>query len=95
MTRRDRLEIIYDILSIIRKHGNSILPTPLLRFSNLSTQNFNRYMDELVKNELVKKGLVREIQDESGERYYSLTDKGFRFLEKYQKIREFIEEFGL
>jgi predicted transcriptional regulator len=90
MTRRDRLEIIYDILSIIRKHGNSILPTPLLRFSNLSTQNFNRYMDELVK-----KGLVREIQDESGERYYSLTDKGFRFLEKYQKIREFIEEFGL
>jgi len=90
MTRRDRLEIIYDILAIIRKHGNSILPTPLLRFSNLSTQNFNRYMEELIE-----KGMVKEIYDDKGKKYYTLTDKGFRFLEKYQKIREFIEEFGL
>ncbi|MEM2324425.1 MAG: winged helix-turn-helix domain-containing protein, partial [Archaeoglobaceae archaeon] len=66
------------------------LPTPLLRFSNLSTQNFNRYM-----NELIEKGFVREIYDEEGRRYYTLTDKGFKFLEKYQKIRELIEEFGL
>ncbi|MEM1577290.1 MAG: winged helix-turn-helix domain-containing protein, partial [Archaeoglobaceae archaeon] len=88
--KRERLEIIYDILRIIVSHGNSILPTPLLRFSNLSTQNFNRYM-----NELIEKGFVREIYDEEGRRYYTLTDKGFKFLEKYQKIRELIEEFGL
>ncbi|MDI9609824.1 MAG: winged helix-turn-helix domain-containing protein [Archaeoglobaceae archaeon] len=88
--KRERLEIIYDILRIIASHGNSILPTPLLRFSNLSTQNFNRYM-----NELIEKGFVREIYDEEGRRYYTLTDKGFKFLEKYQKIRELIEEFGL
>jgi len=42
MKRRDKLEIIHDILSIIRRHGNSILPTPLLRLSNLLTQNTNR-----------------------------------------------------
>lgn len=88
--KRERLEIIYDILRIIASHGNSILPTPLLRFSNLSTQNFNRYMSELIE-----KGFVREIYDEEGRRYYTLTDKGFKFLEKYQKIRELIEEFGL
>ncbi len=46
-------------------------------------------------SELIEKGLVREVQDENGRRYYTLTDKGFKFLEKYQKIREFIEEFGL
>ncbi|MCS7144983.1 MAG: hypothetical protein NZ879_08200 [Archaeoglobaceae archaeon] len=40
--KREKLEIFYDILRIIASHGNSILPTPLLRFSNLSTQNFNR-----------------------------------------------------
>jgi predicted transcriptional regulator len=90
MRRREKLEIIHDILNAIRKHGNSILPTPLLRYSNLSTQNFNRYMEELSK-----KGLVREIYDERGRKYYTLTDKGFKFLEKYEKIREFIEEFGL
>ncbi|MFN3384579.1 MAG: winged helix-turn-helix domain-containing protein [Archaeoglobaceae archaeon] len=88
--RRYKLEIIYDILRIIASHGNSILPTPLLRFSNLSTQNFNRYMAELVE-----KGFVREVLDEDGRKYYTLTDKGFKFLEKYQRILELIEEFGL
>ncbi len=90
MRKRDRLEIIHDILKTILDHNNSILPTRLLRFSNLSTQSFNEYI-----NELVAKGFVREIYDRRGRKYYSLTDKGFRFLEKYQKIREFIEEFGL
>ncbi|MEM0203989.1 MAG: winged helix-turn-helix domain-containing protein [Archaeoglobaceae archaeon] len=88
--RRNKLEIIHDILRIIASHGNSILPTPLLRFSNLSTQNFSRYM-----NELVEKGFVREVFDEDGRKYYTLTDKGFKFLEKYQRIKELIEEFGL
>lgn len=88
--RRYKLEIIYDILKIIASHGNSILPTPLLRFSNLSTQNFNRYMAELVE-----KGFVREVFDEDGRRYYTLTDKGFKFLEKYRRIQELIDEFGL
>lgn len=90
MKKRDRLEIIHDILKIILDHNNSILPTPLLRFSNLSSQNFNEYL-----NELIKKGFIREIYDKKGRKYYSLTDKGFKFLEKYRKIREFLEEFGL
>ena len=34
--KRDRLEVIFDILKIIRDHQNSIKPTPLLRYSNLS-----------------------------------------------------------
>jgi len=90
MRKRDRLEIIHDILKTILEHNNSILPTRLLRFSNLSSQSFNEYI-----NELVIKGFVREVYDKRGRKYYSLTDKGFRFIEKYQKIREFIEEFGL
>lgn len=90
MKKRDRLEIIHDILKTILDHNNSILTTPLLRFSNLSSQNFNEYL-----NELIKKGFIREIYDKRGRKYYSLTDKGFKFLEKYRKIREFLEEFGL
>lgn len=90
MRKRDRLEIIHDILKTILDHNNSILPTRLLRYSNLSSQSFNEYIAELVA-----KGFVREVYDKRGRKYYSLTDKGFRFIEKYQKIREFIEEFGL
>lgn len=88
--KRDRLEIIYSILKIIKEHHNSILPTPLLRYSNLSSQGFTEYMAELLD-----KGFIREVYGEKGRKYISLTDKGFRYLEKYKMIIEFVEEFGL
>ena len=52
--KRDRLKVIYDILKIIKDNHNSIKPTPLLRYSNLSTNSFNDYMKELVENDFVK-----------------------------------------
>jgi predicted transcriptional regulator len=88
--RRDRLEVVYDILKIIRQHHNSIKPTPLLRYSNLSSQSFSEYL-----NELLEKGFVKEIIDEKGKKFLTLTDKGFRYLEKYKLILGFIEEFEL
>lgn len=88
--KRERLEVIYDILSIIRKNNNSIKPTPLLRYSNLSSSRFSEYY-----NDLLSKGMVREVSDNKGKKFISLTDKGFMFLEKYKFILGFIEEFNL
>lgn len=88
--RRDRLEVIYDILTIIRHYNNSIKPTPLLRYSNLSSQSFSDYLTELLE-----KGFVKEITDEKGKKFLTLTDKGFKYLEKYKMILGFIDEFEL
>lgn len=88
--KRNRLEVIHDILRIIQNHHNSIKPTPLLRYSNLSSQSFQDYFLELIKKEF-----IREIADEKGRKYISLTDKGFHFLEKYKLIIGFINEFEL
>ena len=88
--KRERLEIINDILDIIREHNNSIKPTPLLRFSNMSTQRFNEYY-----NELLEKGFIREDLDRKGRKFITLTDKGFQFLQKYQSIMGFVDEFDL
>ncbi len=88
--KRTRTEVIYDILRLIRNHSNSIKPTPLLRYSNLSSQRFALYMKELVEKQFVK-----EIMDKEGRKFITLTDKGFRYLEKYKTIRSFIEEFDL
>jgi predicted transcriptional regulator len=88
--KRGRLEVIYDILDIIRKHQNSIKPTPLLRYSNLSSQSFNEYFKELLEREFVK-----EVSSSKERRYITLTDKGFRYLEKYRMILGFIDEFEL
>jgi len=41
--KRNKLEIIQDILKIIKQNHNSIKPTPLLRKSNLSSSRFNEY----------------------------------------------------
>jgi len=88
--KRERLEVIFDILTIIRHYHNSIKPTPLLRYSNLSSQSFSEYMDELLE-----KGFVKEINDGNGKKFLTLTDKGFKYIEKYKTILGFIEEFEL
>jgi predicted transcriptional regulator len=88
--KRDRLEVIYDFLSIIRDYHNSIKPTPLLRKTNLSSQSFADYLQELIEKEFVK-----EMIDEKKRKYITLTDKGFMYLEKYKDILGFIDEFEL
>jgi len=89
MKKRERLEVIYDILGIIRDHHNSIRSTPLLRSSNLSSARFMEYL-----NELKAKGMVKEIEDKEG-KYVTLTDKGFKYLQRYKAIIGFIGEFEL
>lgn len=88
--KRDRLEIIYNILKIIQDRGNSIKPTPLMRYSNISSQSFNEYYSDLLDKKLIK-----EVYDKKERKFISLTDKGFKYLEKYQLILGFIDEFEL
>lgn len=88
--KRDRLEVIHDILTIIKDHNNSIKPTPLLRYSNLSFNSFKEYEEELLGKKLIKKG-----SDKKDKTSYSLTDKGFKYIQEYKIILNFIDEFEL
>ncbi|MDD5086953.1 MAG: winged helix-turn-helix domain-containing protein [Candidatus Nanoarchaeia archaeon] len=88
--KRERLEVIYDFLKIIQENHNSIKPTPLLRKTNLSSQSFNEYFQELLKKEFIK-----EIYDKNKKKYITLSDKGFHYLEKYKTILGFIDDFDL
>ncbi len=89
MVKRGKLEIMKDILNIIKENKNLIKPTPLLRKSNLSSQRFQKYFSELIK-----KGFIKEVEDKNG-KLIGLTDKGFKFLERYRTIISFIDEFEL
>ena len=88
--KRDRLNVIYDILNIIRRHGGSIKPTPLLRQSNLSSQNYVKYLKELKE-----KDFVEESENKKGRKEIRLKEKGVEYLEKYKYIIELINEFNL
>ena len=86
--KRERLEIIRDILSATRS-AKGIKPTRLLYASNLSPQMFKEYIGELLK-----KGLIKEETLKKG-KIFLLTKKGNEFLEQYRTIESFIESFGL
>ena len=90
MKKRDRLKVIYDILNLIKQNKNSIKPTPLLRYSNLSSQSFSEYFKELKDRKLIK-----ESKDKKGKKFITLTDKGFEYLSKYMAITNFIDKFEL
>jgi len=89
MTKRNRLEILRDILGIVQ-NNNGIKPTPLLRQSNISSTRFKKYF-----NEITEKKFVKEVRGSRGEKLIVLTGNGNKFLEKYKTIVSFIEEFEL
>jgi predicted transcriptional regulator len=87
--KRERLEVIHDILEAAREEKGEIKPTRLLFSSNLSPQMFKEYTEEL----LAKRFL--EQRENAGKKTFIMTRKGYDFLEKYKVIREFVENFGL
>ena len=87
--KRERLDIIKDILYAIRENRN-IKPTRLLYSSNLSPQMFKDYV-----NELISKGFITLEIDKKERKNFSLTEKGNNFLEEYRVIERFVENFGL
>jgi predicted transcriptional regulator len=87
--KRERLEVIRDILNTIRQ-TREIKPTRLLYASNLSPQMFKDYINELIAKEFIK----LEISDNE-KKTFSITKKGSDFLQEYKVIENFIDNFGL
>lgn len=88
--KRERLEVIHDILRSIMDNKNAVKPTRLLYDSNLSPQMFKEYVEELQG-----KGFIEQKMIDEDKRLYSLTTKGFEFLQKYKTILALIQDFGL
>ena len=87
--KRERLDVINDMLIAVKSSGNKIGPTRLLYASNLSSQMFKDYI-----NELMEKKFIEEIEEKSRKKYI-LTEKGFEYIQKYKEIKSFIDNFGL
>lgn len=87
--KRERLEVIRDILNTIRQN-REIKPTRLLYASNLSPQMFKEYL-----NELISKGFIKLEVSDNDKKTFSLTKKGNDFLQEYKMIENFVENFGL
>ena len=89
MKKRERLEIIHDILKAIKEKGSNVKPTHILYKSNLSHVMLKEYLGELID-----KDFIIERNDKKGKKY-SLTEKGFKYLEEFSVIQSFVESYGL
>ncbi|MFA5992712.1 MAG: winged helix-turn-helix domain-containing protein [Candidatus Pacearchaeota archaeon] len=87
--KRNKLEIIRDILEVIRQKNGRIKPTHILYKSNLSHQMMEEYLGDLIQ-----KKFINELKTETG-KTYTITDKGINYLNKYRLIAEFTESFGI
>jgi predicted transcriptional regulator len=87
--KRERLDVIRDILQTI-KQNREIKPTRLLYASNLSPQMFKEYINELISKKFINLDI-----DDKEKKTFSLTKKGYDFLNEYKLIENFIENFGL
>ena len=87
--KRNRLEIIRDILEVIKNKQGKIKPTHILYKSNLSYLMMEDYLKELIEKEF-----ITEHTSPTG-KTYRVTDKGLTYLEKYKMVSEFTTSFGL
>ncbi len=88
--KRDKLEIIKDILEILRDKGEKVKPTHIMYKANLSHVMLKEYTQELVK-----KKMIEEKQTKKGKKRFILTKKGFSYLKDYSIIRGFVDSYGL
>lgn len=87
--KRNKLEIIRDILEVIRQKNGRIKPTHILYKSNLSHQMMEEYLGDLIQ-----KKFITEVKTDTS-KTYAITDKGINYLNKYRLIAEFTESFGI
>ena len=89
MKKRNKLEIIKDILEVIRNRSGKIKPTHILYKSNLSYVMMEEYMKELMDKEFIQEKKLNKGKT------YVITEKGINYLQQYHLISEFTQSFGI
>ncbi|MEK6760542.1 MAG: winged helix-turn-helix domain-containing protein [Nanoarchaeota archaeon] len=87
--KRNRVEIIHDMLRIMQERGGRIRKTHLMYKANLSHKQMTSYLEELEKS-----GLIENFQ-EKDKLLLRITNKGREFFVQYAQMKEFEKTFGL
>ena len=87
--KRERSDIVLDMLQSIQEKGGRIKPTHLMYRANLAHQQMKSYLEELIHKNFVKKTKDNDYE------YIIITDTGSKFVEKIIQMKEFERTFGL
>jgi len=81
-SKRGRLEIIYEILSVCRKPAKK---TSILYRCNLSYNQLQKYLEYLMTQDLLSSPQSEPLK------FYIITDKGKEFLDEYKRLDIILE----
>ncbi len=85
--KRETLELIHDILLVVQK--GKVKRTHVMYKANLSPKMLDSYLKDLIERELVMEYISEK------NKTYSLAEKGFKYLQEYKVIVDFVDSFGL
>lgn len=89
MKKRSRIDIISEIVQTIKDKRGRIKQTHLMYKVNLSHKLMKSYLEELISKNMV------EESKQGNNIYLILKPHGEEFIEKFRKLQEFQEAFGL
>ncbi len=84
--RRERLDIVYEILTILAE--NSMYKTTLAHKTRLDSRTMKKYVDLLQRTNLVA---VEENRSDEGRYMLRLTEKGREFLNMYDELTRLLD----
>ena len=85
------MRILADMMRAIQSEGEEGAgPTKILYAANLSHDRLTQYIEELLEKEL-----ITEVDPDSNNRTYFLTEKGREFLREFIRVERFSEAFGI
>jgi len=87
--RRNKIDIISDILNVISSNKGKIKQTHLMYKVNLSHKLMRSYLEDLLAKQAI------EEKKENNNIYIIIKSKGQEFLEKFRKMQEFQNAFGI
>lgn len=88
---RSKMRILADMMRAIQSEGEEGAgPTKILYAANLSHDRLTQYIEELLEKEL-----ITEVDPDSNNRTYFLTEKGREFLREFIRVERFSEAFGI
>ena len=84
---RSQFRIYVDVMHVIQRENNQAKPTRILYGANLSHDRLIKYLEELKSL-----GVIQE--SGTGDKVYSLTQKGIEFMNNFKKVESFASAFG-
>jgi predicted transcriptional regulator len=89
IARRSKMQIYIDILKILQTSKGRMLKTHIVYKANLTHVRLKEYLLFLVTN-----GFIEE-KSSGRESFFTLTEKGTKFLESIVKLRKISNAFGI